>query len=220
MGNGVLVVTSVETTDAVVEFGSERILIGVATKALNEAAYNADLGDKLLGLYGRVNDVQGFTDHRAGELTREDSMKIQLFASGSLALGGLILMGMGLYFGFLRPPLLPEDLRYMGASLTEIQSAIPGLQPWLARVFGVLGGYVFATGLLTVYVAVAGFRTGRLGAIAVVSVSGLASIGWMVTTNFLIGSDFKWLLLVFALPWVFALVLSWVSERRLSGAGE
>jgi hypothetical protein len=141
-------------------------------------------------------------------------MKIQLFASGSLALGGVILMGMGLYFGFLRPPLLPEDLRYMGASLTQIQNAIPGLQPWLVRVFGVLGGYMFATGLLTVYVAATGFRTGGLGAIAVVSVSGLASIGWMVTTNFLINSDFKWLLLVFTLPWVVALVLSWGSERE------
>lgn len=91
-------------------------------------------------------------------------MKIQLFASVSLALGGMILMGMGLYFSFLRPPHLPEDLRYMGASLTQIQSTVPGLQPWLARVFGVLGGYMFATGLLTVYVAVTGFRTGKLGA--------------------------------------------------------
>ena len=141
-------------------------------------------------------------------------MKIQLFASGSLALGGVILMGMGLYFGFLRPPLLPEDLSYMGASLTQIQNAIPGLQPWLVRVFGVLGGYMFATGLLTVYVAATGFRTGGLGAMAVVSVSGLASIGWMVTTNFLIESDFKWLLLVFTLPWVVALVFSWAGERE------
>ena len=85
-------------------------------------------------------------------------MKIQPLASGSLALGGVILMAMGIYFGFLRPPLLPEDLKYMGASLTQIQSVIPGLQPWLTRVFGVLGGYLFATGLLTVYVAVTGFR--------------------------------------------------------------
>lgn len=101
----------------------------------------------------------------------------------------------------------------MGASLTQIQSATPGLQPWLARVFVVAGGYMFTTNVLTVYAAVSGFQTGRLGAMAVVSVSGLASIGWMVTTNFLIGSDFKWMLLVFALPWVVALVLSWAGER-------
>ena len=135
-------------------------------------------------------------------------MKIQLFASGALTFGGVILMGMGLYFAFLRPPLLPEDLRYMGASLAQIQTAMPGLAPWLVRVFGVLGGYMFATGLLTLYVAVTGFRTGKLGALAVGWVSGLASIGWMAITNFVIDSDFKWLLLAFTLPWVAALALS------------
>lgn len=62
-------------------------------------------------------------------------------------------MAMGAYFAFLRPPLLPEDIRYMGSSLGQIQSAIPGLRPWLARVFGVLGGFIFAAGLLAVYVA-------------------------------------------------------------------
>ena len=138
-------------------------------------------------------------------------MKTQRVASAALALGGVILMGMGLYFGFWRPPLLPEDLNYMGASLAQSQIAMPGLEPWLARVFGVLGGYMFATGLLTVYVATTGFKTGRLGLIAVVLVSGLASIGWMAFTNFVIDSDFKWLLLAFALPWVVALAL--VSQR-------
>ena len=95
----------------------------------------------------------------------------------------------------------------MGASLAQSQIAMPGLEPWLARVFGVLGGYMFATGLLTVYVATTGFRTGRLGLVAVVLVSGLASIGWMAFTNFVINSDFKWLLLAFTLPWVVALTL-------------
>ncbi len=141
-------------------------------------------------------------------------MKIQLFASGALAFGGVILMGMGLYFAFLRPPMLPEDIRYMGASLAQIQAAMPGLGPWLARVFGVLGGYMFATGLLTFYVAVTGFRTGRLGAITVVSVSGLASIGWMAITNFAIDSDFKWFLLAFTLPWLAALMLALLRSWR------
>ena len=141
-------------------------------------------------------------------------MITQLMASATLALGGVILMGMGIYFGFVRPPLLPEDLRYMGASLAQIQTTLPGLELWLVRVFRVLGGYMFATGLLTVYVAAAGFRTGRLGVVTVVSVSGLTSIGWMVSTNFVIDSDFKWLLLAFALPWMVALVLSRFGGRK------
>ena len=141
---------------------------------------------------------------------------VRLLASGSLAVGGLILMAMGIYFGFLRPSLLPEDARYMGASVDQIQYAVPGLARWLAHVFGVLGGFLFATGLLTVYVAATGFRAGRPGATAIVAVSGLASIGGMAITNFLIDSDFKWLLLAFTLPWVVALVLAWINERCLS----
>ena len=99
-------------------------------------------------------------------------MKLQLFATRALALGGVILMGMGLYFVFVRPPLLPEDTRFMGATIGQIQTTLPGLEPWLARVFGVLGGFMFATGLLTVYVAATAFRTGKHGVLAVVAVSG------------------------------------------------
>ena len=141
-------------------------------------------------------------------------MKTRLFASASLALGGFILIGLGLYFIFLRPPLLPEDLRYMRATLAQIQNTLPDLQIWLSRVFGVLGGYMIATGLLTTYISATSFRIGKLGAITVVCVSGLASIGWMIITNFMIGSDFRWLLMVFSLPWIAALLFSWISERN------
>ena len=137
-------------------------------------------------------------------------MKTRLFASASLTLGGFMLIGLGLYFIFLRPPLLPEDLRYIGASLAQVQNTVPELQIWLSRVFGVLGGYMIATGLLTIYISATSFRTGTRGAIAVVCVSGLASIGWMVITNFVIDSDFKWLLLAFSLSWIVALLFSWI----------
>ncbi len=139
-------------------------------------------------------------------------MKPRYYASASLALGGFILVGLGFYFIFLRPPLLPEDLRFMDASLAQIQNTIPGLQLWLVRVFGVIGGYMIATGLLTIYVSITDFRIGKIAASAVVFISGLTSIGWMVVVNFLIDSDFKWLLLAFSLPWVVALLLFWISR--------
>jgi hypothetical protein len=41
----------------------------------------------------------------------------------------------------------------------------------------------------------------------VAALTGLTSIGWMVVVNFLIDSDFKWLLLAFSLPWVMAVAL-------------
>ena len=141
-------------------------------------------------------------------------MSLHRLAQASIGLGGLILMGMGVYFAFLRPPLLPEDVRFIGASLAQIQSAIPGFLPWVSRVFGVLGGYMFATGLLTAYLAAASFRNAKPLPTVVIAISGLASIGWMAVTNFLIDSDFKWLLLVFVLPWLVAVVSSLVADMR------
>ena len=141
-------------------------------------------------------------------------MSLRRLAQASFGLGGLILMGMGGYFAFLRPPLLPEDARYIGASLAQIQSTIPGFLPWVSRVFGVLGGYLFATGLLTAYLAAASFRDAKPLPTAIVVISGSVSICWMAVTNFLIDSDFKWLLLAFVLPWVAAVVSSLVADMR------
>jgi hypothetical protein len=132
-----------------------------------------------------------------------------------LALNGIILMGLGLYFVLLRPALLPEDPRFMGTTLAEIQTSLPGLLVWLRRVFWVTGGFMFATGLLLLYVAQTTFRAHLTSARLVVALATLSSVGWMAVVNFMIASDFKWLLLTFNLPWISALVLS-LGERRKS----
>jgi hypothetical protein len=142
------------------------------------------------------------------------------FSAVALALAGITLMGLGLYFVLLRPPLLPEDLRYMGVSLAEIQVHVPRLLLWLRRVMWVIGGYAIATGLLTIYVAVTTFRARAKGAASVIAVAGITSIGWMAYVNFIIDSDFKWLILVFVLPWILALALYYAesSSNHLSRA--
>lgn len=140
--------------------------------------------------------------------------RLALFASGSLGLGGVIFMAMGAYFAFLRPPLLPEDLKFMGSSAAQIQGALPGLLSWLTRVFGVLGGFMFAAGLLTTYTAATNRRAATIQLTMIVAFSGLASIGWMAITNFLIDSDFKWLLLTFTFPWLVSVVLYSASIQR------
>ena len=134
-------------------------------------------------------------------------MKLYPYYPKVLALGGLVLIGIGLYFIFLRPPLLPEDARYMNTTVAEIQAGVPGLLNWLQKVFWVMGGYIFTVGLLTVYVAFSSFQTRTRGVFAVIAFAGLSSIGWMTIVNFIIDSDFKWLLLVSTLPWAAALIL-------------
>ena len=132
-----------------------------------------------------------------------------------LALGGAILMLLGLYFVFVRPPLLPEDPRAMGTTLAQVEAAVPSLAGWLRRVFWVMGGFMFTTGLLTFYVAVTSFRARVRGVVGVMAIAGLASIGLMAVVNFMIASDFKWLILSFVLPWALALGLYW-KERGAS----
>ena len=122
---------------------------------------------------------------------------------------GLILAGIGLYFLWLRPTLLPEDARYLGATLEELTTVAPGMGTWLDRVFWVLGGYITATGLLTVYLAVTAFRARARGAGVVVAVVGVASIGLMAVVNVLIDSAFKVPLVAVAGLWGVAIVLYW-----------
>ena len=134
-------------------------------------------------------------------------MNMRPLSSAMLALSGTMLMLLGFYFIFMRPALLPEDARYMGQGLSAVQSALPGLTRWLSRVFWVMGGYIFSTGLLTTHVARTSFRARARGAWIVVAIAGVTSIGMMSVVNFIIDSDFKWVILLLAVPWVAALIL-------------
>ncbi len=122
------------------------------------------------------------------------------------AAGGTLILA-GLYFLLLRPALLPEDVRYIKLSAAELGPIRPRLEAWLSQVFRVMGGYVLATGVLTVTLAVTSFRAHHRTAAAGALIGGLASIGLMAAVNFAIRSDFKWVLLGMALLWASSLVL-------------
>ena len=134
-------------------------------------------------------------------------IKLKPYSASFLTLAGFLLAGMGIYFVFLRPPLLPEDSKYIGLSLSAIQNNIPDLSVWLQKVFWVMGGYIFTTGLLTMYVAQTSFRTRTQGVFIIVSFAGITSIGSMAIVNFMLQSDFRWVLLAFTIPWFLALIL-------------
>ena len=134
-------------------------------------------------------------------------IKLKPYSASSLTLGGFLLAGMGMYFIFLRPPLLPEDLQYMNTTLSVVQNNIFNLSTWLQKVFWVLGGYIFTTGLLAMYVAQTTFHTRTRGAFIIVALAGITSIGSMTIVNFILQSDFRFVLLVFTIPWLLALIL-------------
>ena len=130
-----------------------------------------------------------------------------------LALSGVMVMAIGLFFLFLRPPLLPEDLHYIGVSLPQIEAAVPRLLLWLPQVFRVLGGFALATGVLTVTLAVTSFRARQREAAAGASIAGAASIGLMAIINVIIDSEYKWLLLAITAVWALSLILFWVERK-------
>ena len=133
-----------------------------------------------------------------------------------LALAGITLIGAGLYFVLLRPPLLPEDVRYMGLGQAELVGVRPHLEAWLTHVFRVMGGYVLATGVLAVTLAATSFRKHQWGAWLGGLIAGAASIGWMAVVNFMIDSDFTWTLLGMAMLWAMSLVLFCIETSRPS----
>jgi hypothetical protein len=133
-----------------------------------------------------------------------------------LAAAGLTLVATGLYFLLLRPPLLPEDVRFMGLGVEQLAAIRPRLEAWLTHVFRVMGGYVLATGVLTITLATTSFRSHGSGAGLGALVGGAVSIGWMAVVNFMIGSDFKWVLLGMALLWASSLAFFWFEKRRQS----
>lgn len=123
---------------------------------------------------------------------------------------GIWLIGLGAYFALLRPPLLPEDPRFIGSSLAEIQAAVPGLGRWLGRVFTVMGGFMAAAGALTVFAALTPARA----PFWVLALAGLLTVGLMSAVNFAIDSDFKWPLLLPAILWLAGLVSGLLEHKE------
>ena len=119
---------------------------------------------------------------------------------------GMWLIALGLYFAVLRPPLLPEDPRFMGTTLAQIRAGVPGLETWLSRMFIVMGGFMAGAGVLTLFVATTAIRLGLKGTSWALALSGALTVGLMSASNFALHSDFRWVLLFPALIWFTGLV--------------
>ena len=102
----------------------------------------------------------------------------------------------------------------MALSENELGAVAPKLETWLAQVFRVMGGYVLATGVLTITLALTAYRTHQRGAGVGAFAGGVASIGLMAAVNFAIDSDFKWVLLAIALVWLSSLCVFWFEASR------
>lgn len=135
------------------------------------------------------------------------------FAKWMFVACGIWLIGLGGYFTFLRAPLLPEDLRYLGLSTTQVEMLLPHLTSWLRNVFTVMGGFMAGCGVLTVFVSVRVVPQCAPGTGIALGFTGLLTVATMSGTNFALDSDFKWLLLVPTIVWLLGLVTYAISRR-------
>ena len=130
-----------------------------------------------------------------------------------IAACGVWCIAIGLYFIFLRPTFLPEDLRYMGIGLAELRAKVPGLPIWLENVFTVMGGFMAGTGALMVYVGWVVMPRRLPGVALLLASSGSFTLGLMSAVNFSIHSDFRWVLVAPPAIWAVAVVV-YIVERR------
>lgn len=117
-------------------------------------------------------------------------------------------MAIGGYFVVLRPAFLPEDLRFIGPDAAAVWAA-PGLRSWLRLVFVVLGAYAFTSGLFTTHIALTAIRSGRRLPVLLITSAGLTSLGVMVAVNFVLRSDFRYLLTGVGALWAMGVFLEW-----------
>ena len=109
----------------------------------------------------------------------------------------------GAYFVAFRPPLLPEDLRFLGATAERFVVLLPRLERWLDLVFAVLGGQMAALGVLLAGFAARLARSRAMDGheLVLLGLAGVLSVASMSAANFALGSDFRWLLVLPVLAW-------------------
>jgi len=117
----------------------------------------------------------------------------------------------------LRPPLLPEDLRFLGSAPGGLAAAAPRLEHWLHLVFIVLGGQMAAVGVLMAALTLRLSQGHALGwrDLTLLGGAGALSVGTMSAVNLVLQSDFRWPLIVPVAAWVVAVALAARDASRL-----
>ena len=90
----------------------------------------------------------------------------------------------------------------MGATLAQLRAAAPGLEGWLRIVFAVMGGYMVGSGVLTLGLARIAMPRRLPGTSWVLGIAGLSTVVLMSAMNFVLHSDFRWMLAVPAAMWI------------------
>ena len=120
---------------------------------------------------------------------------------------GILIVGTGIYFMFLRPPLLPEDMRHTGSDLALLP---PAFVEWLGIVFATWGGFTAGFGIVLSGIGIYLAGGARAWLLAGTALGLLLATGRFAISNIVIGSDFLWFVVpLFLLAVVAATALLW-----------
>ncbi|MFC3098348.1 hypothetical protein [Alteraurantiacibacter palmitatis] len=124
---------------------------------------------------------------------------------------GVLTLGTGIYFLWLRPPLLPEDILFIGVAPEVLP---PPLLDWLGIVFRTWGGFVAGFGALLMGIGTF-MLTGRARWLYWATALGiLAAFGRFLISNIVLRSDFLWFIAAIFLLAAAAAVLLASKGRR------
>jgi hypothetical protein len=117
----------------------------------------------------------------------------------------LLTIALGFYMAVLRPPLLPEDVRFLGVDPSSLPRS---LLRWLSVVFATWGAFITAFGVVLFGVASA-LRTARTNVLRWATALALViAFGRFLWSNLVLRSDFLWLIaLIFLVSLAAAIVL-------------
>jgi hypothetical protein len=134
-------------------------------------------------------------------------------AAAVLLTFGLLTTGTGVYFMAVRPPLLPEDLRFTGLEPADVPSR---LLPWLAVVFRTWGGFVVGLGFCIAGHGAASWMNHPAWARAGAGLGVLFAFGGFLVSNLQLRSDFLWFIGLLFVGAVACAVLL-IGQRRNKG---
>ena len=127
---------------------------------------------------------------------------------GALAvLNGLFLVFANKFLLF-----LPEDARFIGMTATQISAYDPRLYDWAVIVYRLWGGFMFSTGVLTLWVALKPFLARERWAWYALAISTLPTLILWIVVNLPVQSYFLPALLAILVVYILALAGSyWVT---------
>ena len=121
-------------------------------------------------------------------LSRSDRADRLDRVAGFLVLAvGVLALGTAVYLRFLRPPMLPEDVRFTGVRADELP---PQFAQWLTIVFHTWGGFVAGFGILLVTVGVHLLTPAPRVLRGGVALALVVAFGGFLASNLELGSDF------------------------------